>query len=90
MKLEGTYKKEPGGDHPVQDETELESYTDNNQPVKVESNAREDDDDDNAVTEASDSDDEPVVKTRSGRAVCVPKKYDEFEMTQCLLQLQPV
>ena len=73
MKLEGAHMREPGGIDPVHDETELESFLDDNQPVKVESDAREGDDDD-AVTEASDSDDEPAIKTRSGRAVRMPKK----------------
>ena len=50
MKLEGTFKKELGGVDPVNDEMELESYPDNKQPIKVESNAREGDDDDDAVT----------------------------------------
>ena len=48
--------------------------------MKVESEAREGEDDD-AVTEASDSNNEAKTTTRSGRMVRMPKKYDGFEMT---------
>ena len=87
MKLEGAQMREPGGIDPVHDETELESYTDDNQPVKLESDAREGDDEDDAVTEASDSDDKPAVKTCSVR---MPKKYDGFEMTAAEIRLLQV
>jgi hypothetical protein len=69
LKLEGNLKGEPGGVDPVHDETELESITSDDgandilPDLKVDSEAREGEDDD-AVTEASDSDDELVKKTR--------------------------
>ena len=61
MKLEGPMIRKFGGADPVHDETELESVTsdgDDKLPaLKVESEAREGEDDD-AVTDASDSDNE--------------------------------
>ncbi len=67
MKLDGPIVREPGGVDPLQDETEVESVTsidgDNALPdLKVESEAREDENDD-AVTKASDSNTEQVLKT---------------------------
>ena len=63
----------------------MEQLTNNNgddklPALKVESEAREGDDDD-AVTEASDSNNKPERKTRGGRTILMPKKYDGFEMT---------
>eukprot|EP00804_Cyclotella_cryptica_P000019 CCRYP_013697-RA/>CCRYP_013697-RA protein AED:0.44 eAED:-0.15 QI:0/0/0/0.5/1/1/2/0/583 len=86
LKLDGLGKWEPGGTDPVHDDTEIESVSSDNQPdIKVESEAREGEDD--AVTEASDSDTEPERKTRSGRVVRVPQKYDGFEMTAAEIRL---
>eukprot|EP00804_Cyclotella_cryptica_P028830 CCRYP_019720-RA/>CCRYP_019720-RA protein AED:0.58 eAED:0.63 QI:0/0/0/0.5/1/1/4/0/888 len=89
LKLDGLGKREPGGTDPVHDDTEIESVSSDNQPeIKVESEAREGEDD--AVTEASDSDTEPERKTRSGRVVRVPQKYDGFEMTAAEIRLMQV
>jgi hypothetical protein len=82
--IEGPTIRESGGADPVHNETELESVTSdggNELPAfKVKSEAREGEDDD-AVTEASDSDNEAKMTTRSGQTVRMPKKYDGFEMT---------
>ena len=68
MKLEGHMIRELGGVDPVHNETELESVTsdsDNELPaLKVESEAREGEDDD-AVTEASNSNNEATMTTIS-------------------------
>jgi hypothetical protein len=45
----------------------------------VESLAKEGDNDD-AVTEASDSNNQQEMKTRNGRIGCILKKYDVFNM----------
>eukprot|EP00804_Cyclotella_cryptica_P006706 CCRYP_008640-RA/>CCRYP_008640-RA protein AED:0.60 eAED:-0.00 QI:0/0/0/0.2/1/1/5/0/1261 len=89
LKLDGLGQREPGGTDPVHDDTEIESVSSDNQPeIKVESEFREGEDD--AVTEASDSDTEPERKTRSGRVVRVPQKYDGFEMTAAEIRLMQV
>jgi hypothetical protein len=94
MKLKGPMICKPDSVDPVHNETELELVTsdgDDELPaLKVESEAKEGEDDD-AVTEASDSDNEAKTTNRSDRMVCMPKKYDGFEMTTAeiwLLQLE--
>ena len=66
------------------DETESKLVTSgkgNDSPpeLKVESLAKEGDNDD-AVTEASDSNNQQEMKTRNGRIGCILKKYDVFNM----------
>jgi hypothetical protein len=47
----------------------------------MESYVREGENDDDTVMEASDYDHELELKTRSGSFMCMPKKYEGFEMT---------
>lgn len=90
LKLEGLGTREPRGVNPVHDDTELEIESiadDDNQPViKAESEAGEGEDDD-AVTEASDLDSKPERKTRSGRVIRFPKKYDGYDISESEIRL---
>jgi hypothetical protein len=84
-----------GGVDPVSDESDIEnelaSLTCDDVKLEQDSKleAREGIDDDTVNTEASNSESskQSVVKTRSGRQVKFPRKYDGFEMTAAEIRL---